>query len=122
MRPIKFRGTDILTGNTAFGYGFLYAMGDYGYLVNSNSELIPVLVDSDSKFIPVNEKTVAQLVGYDKNGKEIYSDDKIRVYDHSRYCLAGTGIEDAEDFIKVADIGKTFDNVELYEESEKNDK
>lgn len=56
------------------------------------------------------------FVGYDKNGKKIFSDDKIRVKDWNRYCMAGTGIEIAGDFIHVNDIGKTFDNVELIEE------
>lgn len=69
----------------------------------------------------VESETISQFVGYDKNGKMIFSDDKIRVYDHSRYCMAGTGIEIAGDFIKVNDIGKKFDNVELLEETLKNE-
>lgn len=56
---------------------------------------------------------VAHFVGYDKNGAEIYSDDKIRIQDWTHYYLTGTGIEVAGDFVKVNDIGKKFENVEV---------
>lgn len=66
----------------------------------------------------VESETISQFVGYDKNGKEIYSDDKVRLY-VGELCI---GFEIAGNFIKVNDIGKTFDNVELLEEIVENEK
>ena len=62
----------------------------------------------------VYPESVAQFVGYDKNGAEIYSDDKIRVYDKGIYGVAIAG-----ECFKVNEIGKKFDNVELINEEVK---
>ena len=115
--PIKFRGVS-MGGHYVYGLLTMKKIRNSGKL----SYAIAKGNFTQGEIIPVCEKNVAQFVGYDKNGKEIYSDDKIRVYDHSRYCMAGTGIEIAGDFIKVNDIGKMFDNVELLEEIGENEK
>ncbi len=113
MKPIKFRGKDILTGKTVYGIGFLSSAlsSDYGHLV-----------DEDLKDYSVQRKSVAQFLGYDKNGKEIYSDDRIRVYnyDHRRKVICFRAMN-AEDFFTFSDIGQIFNDIELLEESGKNE-
>ena len=108
MKKIKFRGKSI-SGH--YAYGFLTMKK-----IRNNGKLSYAIANGNftqGETIPVSEQSIAQFLGYDKNGKEIYSDDLIRVYDHSRYCMAGTGIENAGDFFKVNDIGETFDYVEV---------
>ena len=61
----------------------------------------------------VYPETVAQFVGYDMNDNDIYSDDKILVYDIARYGTCEPRIEIAGDIVKVSDIGKGFDDFEL---------
>ena len=121
MRKIKFRGLAItdMSGKKfepkmVYGNVFNTESGDYARIATFKN------VRGEMFTYNVKPESVAMFIGYDKNGAEIYSDDKIRVYDYSRYCLAGTGIEEAEDFFKISDVGKTFDNVELLEESEEN--
>ena len=121
MRKIKFRGLAItdMSGKKfepkmVYGSVFNTESGDYARIATFKNERGEMFTYN------VKPESVAMFIGYDKNGAEIYSDDKIRVYDYSRYCLAGTGIEEAEDFFKISDVGKTFDNVELLEESEEN--
>ncbi|MBR4382872.1 MAG: hypothetical protein IKP64_04875, partial [Selenomonadaceae bacterium] len=55
-RPIKFRGRD---KNGKFRYG------DFND------------IDLGTIFADVDEDSIAQLVGYDANGKEIYEGDKV---------------------------------------------
>ena len=60
MRPIKFRGRDVHTGKYRYGDITQTAIGilmDDGYEVASDS--------------------IAQLVGYDKNGNEVYEGDTV---------------------------------------------
>ena len=52
-------------------------------------------------------------VGNDMNGNDIYSDDKILVYDIARYGTCEPHVEIAGDIVKVSDIGKEFDDFEL---------
>ena len=70
--PIKFRG-EYVRGETKY----------YGDLVHDDYEqgtFIKYKVDSHFKkyeTMPVKPESVAQLVGYDKDGNEIYEGDKI---------------------------------------------
>ena len=68
MRPIKFRGRDIETGE------FVYAE-----LGQVSEEINPGYLTflSDDGFCAVETDTVAQLVGYDKNGHEVYEGDEL---------------------------------------------
>lgn len=71
MRKIKFRGRSVKTKQ--FVYGFYCKRGIDGLhkILTFNKGFqgfIPVVVDPD---------TVAQLVGYDKNGKEVYEGDTV---------------------------------------------
>lgn len=56
----------------------------------------------------VEPKSVAQFIGYDATGAEIYSDDKIKILsgDETEICLAGI-------YFSLSDIGKSFDYVEV---------
>ena len=100
MKKIKFRGKCLDNGNLVFGH--FWQSETFGATVNG------VVVDS---------KTVAQFVGYDKNGTEIYSDDEIRVYFEGAYGVGPfSQIEEADDCFTFDDIGATFDNVEVVEE------
>lgn len=67
MQKYKFRGKEIKTGKFV-----------YGDLVNSHSgkTLINERTTVAAKY--VDPETVAQLVGYDRNGAEIYEGDLIR--------------------------------------------
>ena len=72
MRPIKFRGRDM---NGKFVYGLLTKKK-----IRSSGEIrwaIAVGNCSAAETIPVNESSIAQLVGYDCNGREVYEDDKL---------------------------------------------
>ena len=63
MRPIKFRGRDIDTGDFVYGHFAENADGDSLITKDFN---VGYQVDPDS---------VAQFVGYDKNGAEVYEGD-----------------------------------------------
>lgn len=65
MRPIKFRGIDWETGEYV-----------YGDLIQGNyDEVCPRIKPRKKKARYV--KDVAQLVGYDANGKEVYEGDTV---------------------------------------------
>lgn len=60
MRPIKFRGRD-LTGEMRFGH--YVTDGGHPYIIE------------DHVWCEVEPDSVAQLVGYDANGNEVYEGD-----------------------------------------------
>ena len=65
MREIKFRGQDLVSGNLLFG-DLLHARGEL------------LILEFGSKVArTVKKDSVAQLVGYDCDGKEIYEGDKV---------------------------------------------
>ena len=68
MRPIKFRGRDIETGE--------YVYAELGQV---SEEINPGYLTflSDDGFYTVETDTVAQLVGYDANGNEVYEGDTL---------------------------------------------
>ena len=78
-RPIKFRGRD-LVGKMRFGH---YATtGGYPYIIEGGV------------WCEVEPDSVAQLVGYDKNGAEVYEGDTVIRYD------------DEEEFVECPENGK----------------
>ena len=68
-RPIKFRGRD-MTGH--FVYGLLTKKR-----IRSSGEVVfaIALSEKQSENIPVNENSIAQLVGFDRDGREVYEGD-----------------------------------------------
>ena len=70
-RPIKFRGRD-MTGH--FVYGLLAKKR-----IRSSGEIVfaIALSEKQSETIPVNENSIAQLVGFDREGAEVYEGDTI---------------------------------------------
>ena len=69
MRTIKFRGRD-MTGH--FVYGLLTKKrirhsGEISWAIATGTR--------QSEVIPVNENSIAQLVGYDSDGREVYEGD-----------------------------------------------
>lgn len=62
MRPIKFRGRDVHTGELIYSDGGVYYSA-VGVLTNDGREVEP--------------DSVAQLVGYDANGREVYEGDTL---------------------------------------------
>ena len=65
MREIKFRGRDIDTGRFVYGYFFRNRCGD------------PCIATNRTAAYEVDPDSVAQLVGHDKNGREVYEGDKL---------------------------------------------
>lgn len=82
MRQIKFRGRD-MTGN--FVYGLLTKKR-----IRSSGEVVfaIALSEKQSETIPVNENSIAQLVGLDCDGREIYEGDLVSSADGT--CVTAT--------------------------------
>ena len=96
MKKIKFRGIAKCNAQPVFG-DLVHYKGQIGI--------------NDYFVYP---ESVAQFVGYDMDENEIYSDDKIIVYDNKGIPpepIVGL----AGDIIKISDIGKTFEDIELLE-------
>ena len=73
--PIKFRGKDILNGNML-----------YGDLLHAKNELL-ILEFGTKVARKVAKNSVAQLVGYDADGDEVYTGDTL--YFYRCFCLSG---------------------------------
>lgn len=68
-RPIKFRGVD-KAGKLHYGFFYVDFCG------------LPCIAEGrGGKLIPVDENSIAQLVGYDSAGNEVYEGDKILIDD-----------------------------------------
>lgn len=67
MRLIKFRGRDINTGK--------YVYGDY---CKGTRKTPPSIHEwQRGRFVDVEPESIAQLIGYDKNGAEVYEGDML---------------------------------------------
>lgn len=70
MRPIKFRGIDIKTGEVVFGFYYEDCEG--------KPRIIVTLPNGEGQYLPyVDPDSVKQLRGYDADGNEVYEGDKL---------------------------------------------
>ena len=70
MRPIKFRGKDIDSGEVVYGNLIYDAKG---------TTYITRIKMTDSPCNRVDPESVAQFVGYDKHGREVYEGDILQM-------------------------------------------
>lgn len=80
MRPIKFRGRDINTGEVIFGD--LRHIGIRTYIFKEAQCYY------DEELIEVDEDSVAQLVGFDRDDKEVYEDDTLIDQNGREYTIS----------------------------------
>ena len=99
MKKIKFRG---LGHNEKYYFGELVVVNGSTPYINTR----PGFTSSLGEYVAVLENSVAQFVGYDKNGKEIYSDDTV-------VNAYGAEIPFSAVQISYEDIGKKFTNLRL---------
>ncbi len=65
-RPIKFRGKRVNNGEFVFGD-----------LMHMTGNRIGIIFDKRVAAVEVDPDSVAQLVGYDHDGREVYEDDML---------------------------------------------
>lgn len=95
MRPIKFRGRRNDNGELVYG--------SYVREVYSDIGTIHAIIDEGGEEFLVDENSVAQLVGYDKNGAEVYEGDTvINPRDGTRFKAAMNHIYTVKLYIKEA--------------------
>lgn len=76
-RTIKFRGKRSDNGEFVFGS---YCYEDYGKR-DARLGILHAIIDEGGEEFIVDADSIAQLVGVDKNGREVYEGDKILIDD-----------------------------------------
>lgn len=82
MRPIKFRGRRIDNGEFVYGV----------YVKSVPMSSFPGIVDDDDYIHDVDPDSIAQLVGYDVDGKEVYEGDTLIDDDGQEFVASLQGI------------------------------
>lgn len=77
MRPIKFRGRDLKTGEYIFGF-YTTGSGDKPFILVTNAQ--------GQYLREVKPDSVAQLAGYDANGNEVYEGDTFEFNGQTYTC------------------------------------
>jgi len=72
--PIKFRGKRVKDGKTVYGWA---------YKSECPMSSFPAIIDYNDKYNAIYPESVAQLVGYDADGNEVYEGDKLTPIDAS---------------------------------------
>ena len=85
-RPIKFRGRHIATGGKMV-YGNLLLLNSAAYIYRAKSGVFEV-----------DPNSIAQLVGYDKDGREVYEGDIIvdDIAEYVAHLFANVRISDCK--------------------------
>jgi uncharacterized phage protein (TIGR01671 family) len=122
MRPIKFRGKQIDTGEWVYGY-YVVEDGDAFIATDNGDEDSHIL-----EFVKVIPETVGQYTGLDnRNGIEIYEGDVVSdfrcmkfevIFKDSAFCLKQLNCNYYEIIAKYGTlfvIGNIHDNPELLE-------
>ena len=100
MKKIKFRGKRLDNGELI--YGDILHYGKYETCIRSY--LFP---DKNSfSTLPVYSDSVAQFVGYDQDGEEIYSDDEV-------INVRGTVMPFSLVMISFSELGGSFKNLKV---------
>lgn len=92
MRPIKFRGRD-MTGHFVFGLltkKRIRSSGKISWAIATGTR--------QSEVVPVNEDSIAQLVGFDCDGREVYEGDAIvdDIAEYVAHLFANVRISDCK--------------------------
>lgn len=82
--PIKFRGADIIADKLYYGDYITRSDGSCAIRFKASSDPFE-LFDLHEGEIAVKPESVAQLIGYDANGEEVYEGDTLRG-DVQGYC------------------------------------
>ena len=86
MREIKFRGRNIKTGEIHYGHYSEYPVG--------NGRISHCITDKNLDSWAVEPESVAQLVGYDADGNEVFEGDVIQTSDGKDYLIDDWGLTD----------------------------
>ena len=121
MKQIKFRGRNIKTGIFHFGFYSEYPIG--------NGRIEYCITDKNLECWAVDPDSVAQFVGYDKNGKEIYSDDVVIFAGYSDdvtppdkediFFESGDLVAIEDLILDYSSLGSKWNEFELYEVDER---
>ena len=108
MRPIKFRGRDIDTGKFVYGNLLSTVFGTYIYDARG-------ITFNPCDCCMVESKSVAQFVGLDADGREVYEGD-VLTFEHDGKCYEYTA--GLQPFARNDDglVHYKFDSLQLKEE------
>ena len=105
MRKIKFRGRTSI-GEIHYGHYTEYPVG--------NGRINSYITDEDLDEWVVARESVAQLIGYDAEGNEVYEGDKVIHFTGEEVTVRLSGETDTYSYLGIA--GEKFDDCKLKKE------